>query len=327
MTRTPKGEKSSSTRSNLVTSIATWLTLVLTVFTLNLTLLGYGYDLAYLDTIGLAPEDLQRTPLDFLLRSWRPFITIIDNVGKFWTFDYQLTLWDKFFQENALILAVISLATAALAYVLQQKRKLVQLINFVVISSENFIHRRFPKLRQGLQYIAARQTSLKEFLKKDKNTRLFGYSGSFISLAFIVFYQIGMVLAWFVLVIGALLIAFVPFLGAASGTKRAKNEVLDPVGCATLAKPSGVDVSRLANCVRVLRDGKEVASGYQIDFSATRIFIFQPCVNRIVSFPLANSTVEQIERIEYEVREEKCESFIAYRKSIAFRENSAIKSD
>ena len=60
-------------RTSPASPIITWPTLgvALTGMTIILTLLGYGADFGYLEQFQLAPEDLQRTPLDFLLRSYR----------------------------------------------------------------------------------------------------------------------------------------------------------------------------------------------------------------------------------------------------------------
>lgn len=61
-----------------------WLTLgaVVAAFSLLLTLLGYGYDTGYLEPFGLSPEDLQRTPLDLLMRSYRAVLVLIDFHGR-----------------------------------------------------------------------------------------------------------------------------------------------------------------------------------------------------------------------------------------------------
>lgn len=309
--------KHSGSKASLATTIATWLTLALSVFTLNLTLLGYGYDLAYLDALGLNPEDLQRTPVDFLLRSWRPFMTLIEGLGKFWTLENQLRLWSTFLQDNAPLLGVMSFFTAVLAYCIQRRDIVRKAIRSAADSSSNFVHHYCPWLLRYVRFILDKGTVVLAKLKQDRHNRLFGYSGSIISLVVIAIYQIAMTTLWFVLVVGALLIAFVPFLGSSTGMKRAKNEVLDPLSCAKNVNPIGIDKNRLANCVKVLREGREVASGYQIDFSASRVFLFQPCVNSIVSFPLATTTVEHIEHLEYEVRDKNCASFAAYKRSKA----------
>jgi hypothetical protein len=307
--------KPSSSKASLATTIATWLTLALTIATLNLTLLGYGYDSAYVDALGLNPEDLQRTPVDFLMRSWRPFMTLIDGLTKFWTLESQLRLWDRFLQDNASLLEVISVLTAVLAYCVQRLGSVRKAIGQAAYYSKNFVHRKCPWLVRGVRFVVNKGAAVLARLKQDRNNRLFGYSGSIISLAIIAIFQVAMATMWFVLVVGALLIAYVPFLGSSTGMTRAKNEVLDPVSCAKHVNPKEIDKNRLANCVKVLRDGRELASGYQVDFSASRVFLFQPCVNSIVSFPLATTTVEHVENLEYEVRDKNCASFAAYQKS------------
>ena len=49
------------------------------MLTIVLTLIGYGYDLAYLEAFGLRPQMLEHGPLDFLLRATYGLLPLIDK--------------------------------------------------------------------------------------------------------------------------------------------------------------------------------------------------------------------------------------------------------
>lgn len=90
-----KRSAAAATKSSFVLSIGTWLTLIISLATLFLTLLGYGHDIAFLNSVGLRPEELQRTPLDFLLRNWRPLAdTFLPALTKMSTLDFHLQISD-----------------------------------------------------------------------------------------------------------------------------------------------------------------------------------------------------------------------------------------
>lgn len=315
MPRPVRPKRSSAKSSSFTTTAATWLTVVLSLITLNLTLLGYGYDLAYLDALGLHPEDLQRTPLDFLLRSWRPIITLVERLGSFWSLETQQRLWEPLLwkQQQYIPLLTLPIFTALLACIAYHKD--AKIIQNVARRCQYIIHRRMFWVRRCKQRIAAMRATFLQELKHPKLTRKWGYLGSALSLAYLAIAALMIAAIWIFVALGIFLVANVPSLGMTAGTTRAKNEVLTPVGCAKHTNPAEIPKDQLANCVRIIRDEKEVASGYLIDYGAGRVFIFQPCVNRQVSFPLATSVVETIDELEYSSREKDCIGYKKYRNS------------
>ena len=66
-------------------SSLSWLKIaasILTGLTISLTLLGYGFDYSYLDVFGLRPQELQRTPFDFLMRSDQPLLLFLQFINE-----------------------------------------------------------------------------------------------------------------------------------------------------------------------------------------------------------------------------------------------------
>ena len=115
MTRTPRRHRRTSPTSFSPVTIAAWLALIVTAATLCLTLLGYGHDLAYLDAVGLRPEELQRTPLDFLLRSWRPLVDCLSNVNKFNELEFHRMFWTAMWWKTWWLLLCLPLLTGLIA--------------------------------------------------------------------------------------------------------------------------------------------------------------------------------------------------------------------
>ena len=97
-------------KSSPVIGIASWLALMVTLATLVLTLLGYGHDLAYLEAAGLRPEELQRTPLDFLLRSWHSVLYFASRFPNVKTMQFDQLFWESlFFDRPGLLLLLLGL--------------------------------------------------------------------------------------------------------------------------------------------------------------------------------------------------------------------------
>lgn len=318
----------SNSKSSSTAIIATWLTLAITLVTLNLTLLGYGYDLGYLETLGLHPEDFQRTPLDFLLRSWRPLAVILEKLVNYWSIETQQYLWEHFFwrQQLYILLLAIPVFTAVLAFCVHHKDRFNCFMSCCAQRCRSFLFIRCAWLPRHMHSMKTKGRFVLEKFKEHRRIRIFGYSGSIVSLGAIVILLFTTTFIWLILLVGTILIVNVPFFGTSAGMDRAKKEILNPIGCSKHVNPEKTDHARLANCVRVMREDKELASGYQVDYSASRVFLFQPCVNRIVSFPLATSSVEHIERLEYDVRDKDCASYAKYKKSIA-RQSSNNRSN
>jgi hypothetical protein len=54
------------------------LAVVVGFFKVTLTLLGYGFNAGRLQTVDLSTEDIQLTPIDFLLESYQDVFAIFD---------------------------------------------------------------------------------------------------------------------------------------------------------------------------------------------------------------------------------------------------------
>lgn len=106
-------------------------------------------------------------------------------------------------------------------------------------------------------------------------------------------------ITYFVVGFGTLLIALVPLVGMPSGATTAQQEVIHPVGCLgqLLQKPE--DAERLARCVRIKRDGQEIARGYLVDYSAGRVFLYLPCTKQAISLSLERTAVEHVRTLEF----------------------------
>lgn len=94
-----------------------------------------------------------------------------------------------------------------------------------------------------------------------------------------------------VAILGAL-----PVAGAESGTSRAQDEVVAPVGCVGQKLAREQDGSKLARCITVTRD-KEIAHGRLIDYGMGRVFVYEPCGKRTLSVPLEQAVIQQVESL------------------------------
>ena len=289
-------------KSSFVIGIASWLALLVTLATLVLTLLGYGHDLAYLEAAGLRPEELQRTPLDFLLRSWHSVLYFASRFPNVKTMQFDQLFWESlFFDRPGLLLLLLGLPV------------------FSAVLAWSFVSKPWHWKRAGeLQVISrARRTSrMKNAIDRclqgvSDPVRKWGYVGW---LAWPVFF--GFILVLLVAVaVSILVVVTVPLMGAASGELRAKQEVLTPVGCVGQQLKVGQDPERQARCVQVSRDGVELARGYLIDYGAGRLFLYQPCVKRPLSLSLERTVIEQIDTLEFAAPGKGCHaSLLAYKK-------------
>jgi hypothetical protein len=302
--RAPFATKSKPSR---VIGIASWSALLITLATLVLTLLGYGHDIAYLEAVGLRSEELQRTPLELLQRSWHSVLYFSSRFPDVMTMQFQQFFWENLLFSRPILLMI-----------------LLGLPVFSAVMAWTFFTKPWHSTRtDGLQVISrVRRTSrMKDAIVRYRQwisypTRKWGYAGW---IAWPVFF--GGILA--LLLVSLTVVAFVilgvvavPLMGASSGELRAQQEVLAPVGCIGQHLKAGQDRLHQARCVRVLRDGDELARGYLIDYGAGRIFLYQPCVKRSLSLSLERTVIEQIHTLEFAAPSKLCHaSLLAYKKS------------
>lgn len=305
MPRTSRSNQGSSSKSSLAVLIATWLALILSVTTLGLTLLGYGHDLAYLQRLGLRPEELQRTPLDFLLRSWQPVIYLLAKSEKFWTLEVQLTLWQKFWWDFCFLILSFPLLSALVAWGVTVKPWLW--------SRPIWMHPIHKLLKNGGAKLESHWTTN----WRPVPTRRWAYIGWLIGPIFFIGLAVLLAGTWFIFSLSVLTVITIPFAGIASGEARAQQEVLNPIGCVGQIHKAGQDSKRQARCVRVLRDERELTSGYLIDYGAGRLYLYQPCVKKIVSISLERTVIEQVDKLDFLVSGSDCSaSFDRYRNAL-----------
>lgn len=285
-------------KSSPVIGIASWLALMVTLATLVLTLLGYGHDIAYLEAVGLRPEELQRTPLDLLLRSWQPFIHGLTSLNKVGTLEFQQQLWSRLLLDGRWLLLGLPACTAVLAWCVYAKP-----------------WRRLPSL--SAVWHSGRTAVQTHWQKRwlPVPTRRWGYAGWLIWPMYFGVTALLLATLWLTAALGVVFVVIVPLMGISSGQSRAQQEVLAPVGCVGQQLKAGQDPAHQARCVRVLRDSDELARGYLIDYGAGRLFLYQPCVKRPLSLSLERTVIEQIDTLEFAAPGKGCHaSLLAYKK-------------
>lgn len=292
-------------KSSPVIGIAAWLALMVTLTTLVLTLLGYGHDIAYLEAAGLRPEELQRTPLDFLLRSWHPLVHGLNNVVKVTTLEFHLRLWTRLVFDGLWFLLLLPVCSAFFAWCVFAKpwRQ----------PGWRWLQRLPQALRSGRSHIGMHWHQHWAPIP----TRKWGYVGWLIWPVYLGGAALLLGFIWLVISFSVVGLAIIPLMGISSGQLRAQQEVLAPVSCAGQKLNVGQDPAHQARCVQVSRDGVELARGYLIDYGAGRLFLYQPCVKRPLSLSLERTVVEQIDTLEFAAPGNGCHaSLLAYRKSL-----------
>ncbi|BBP00021.1 hypothetical protein SFSGTM_07290 [Sulfuriferula nivalis] len=276
-------------KSGVIEKIAKWLT-ILTIPTLFLTLLGYGHELTFLDQFGLHPEDLQSTPLDFLMRSWRPLSYVLINFNKIFTVDnfwkWLASSWITMFW----ILWSLPLISAIGAWLYTNKKK-----RYVQAPIQ---------LIQGTRNIFT--THWQQYWH-NAPARGWGYAGW---LGFPLF-LISIAGTWLTFYLGVafliLSIAYIPMWGFASGKEQAEKEVLSSSACLKLPLvKNSQDADRQARCLLVMQNNKELARGYLIEYSADRVFLYRPCDKHQISVPLRNAVVEQVNTLGFAMPVKDC---------------------
>ena len=283
----PEQEKRSApatTKSSFALSIGTWLALIISLATVFLTLLGYGHDVAFLNSVGLRPEELQRTPLDFLLRSWRPLAdTFLPALNKMSTLDFHLQMLEQSWWKVWWILLLLPALSAAVACAVYYRPSLASRVQ--QLKGTWFFRKITPT-------IAAFSNHLLEWWRTPtRRWSLVGWLAlplAFAGLALLLF------ATWFLLGMGVMSFAAIPAMGFASGKTKAQQEVLAPLGCVGQKLAPGQDINQQARCLRVLRDTQEVARGYLIDYAMGRVFLYQPCTKQPISVSLERTVIEHV---------------------------------
>lgn len=262
----------------------------LTALTVLLTLLGYGADFGYLDQFQLSPEELQRTPLDFLLRSYRAVFDLLDYAndvrGKLtWAL---MPVW-LYKIRWVLGICCAVFGSAALWFVIQRNRYAKGGAPSLSKSPE---HNRLLRLRRRCSVRCERLVQGVWFVPTSTIVATVG-----------VFAAIPYVLGALLLLFTALFltrVAVVPTLPVSAAAAR--KHVIDPRSCRLLVGRSSPEVEG-ARCVRIVRFGCELGRGRYIDQSASRVWLLNeppPTVPfrqtlKVFSLPTDGNVVEEVD--------------------------------
>jgi hypothetical protein len=281
--------------SSWASSFAKWFGLVVASATLVLTLLGYGHDASYLEQFSLRTDDAQRSPIDYLLRSFWPIaygsgylqkvITVV-----FWQAFAELFWWHTWWVWLGLfaVAAVMSwLGWSARADVRWLLNKLVCL----------------PRVGPWLGAVGSAVTSTARTAARATASAAIGsyrWLKPRLSQRRWFLWSLAGALAGFFLAAGAVLVvwiagagfvsvvAAVPAMAVSSGAQRARNDVFNPAQCEVVGVRSG------ARCLRVLDGSKEVARGRVIDTAGNRVYLLRRCDGAVLTVPLDNRITQTL---------------------------------
>lgn len=264
-----------------IAGYATLFALVISALTLALTLFSYGHDLAYLESFGLTPEMLGRSPLDFLMRSYRPVVRFVELSSELWRID-TFRMWVTFMfstvQLQTVIVALclmvpvgvylaglrgatLKLRIVGIVKALKAKAWVVSVVNFLAVRSRRWGY--FGWLGVPVAFLGGMSS-------------LYLATGVVVSLLVV-------------------MVASIPALGVDGGYADAKALVLE-------ARTCNRRLARIAPCVRIMKDGKAPIVGRLIDIGGGRAYLFrldpkmngEPATdgNPIISIPIDRSTIE-----------------------------------
>ena len=100
------------------------------------------------------------------------------------------------------------------------------------------------------------------------------------------------VLMWLLSSLAIVLVIALPVSPVKGAREKALREVVHPLGCRPLREWGNVEPVVLARCVRIVRDGCEVARGRYIEQSSNRVWLLSKTPWRVMSVPLERSVME-----------------------------------
>lgn len=258
---------------------------LLPIATIALTLMGYGYDLAYLEAFGLSPSIVQHGPLDFLLRSvyalMSVFETRTDLKTQFSSIDGIHGIWQETeWMRYALSAFVITLILAAIL-----AKELGQQQPFQSV----WLQHTLTRAKKPSQLALEKYRFLPKQISMAWRLLIGGAAiGWLIPPVFVYMFS---AVAWAGITLAITFVASVPLIGFSSGKSHAQLSVIDPMGCEQKS-PQGVTTQAGASCVRILKDGKEQARGRLIEQSANRVWLLQKQPWNVIAIPTDGATVE-----------------------------------
>jgi hypothetical protein len=258
-------------------------TKLIAVITLLLSFASYGYDYHFLNHFGIEPSKVNRTPTEFLVRGDRPIIALAEAIMNF----NKVVFTVKFFKDAVLQIGLNTfLITLGLC------------VAFLVIHY-------FSK-NETIIKIACR-TSIRHYstaLQWVNGTRRRRY-GVFViflpiinAVMFLCVAYIFVIIIWLAGSIFFLALSLVPLSPARAARAHAEKYVIAPVSCATPAHSASTTPGAL--CVRVTRQGCEVAKGRMIDVAGSRIWLLHKKPWKVFSVPLDGNNLEYVSQPEYD---------------------------
>jgi hypothetical protein len=295
--------KAAKTNSSLnlwekLTRLAALLASFITLLSLWLIWMSYGYDLAYLEQFGLSPDQLGRSATDYLIRSYRPFLALLERMDKLFSWEGQAAIAEKLWWDSAGFALAVSLVLPFIAWCCSlTKGHKGYLEKKITIWTHAIWHSNVTLAVRDLCSPVAvpvriiRTAWLNQSTRWLVKVRLLGYLGGFLS-------GLGMFAAMYVLLnvmlsaIGfvVILLTLFPLSAATTGERYAKNEIINPKSCAPLHS------HKKPTCVRVIIKGCEVARGREIDRTDKRLFLYIRSTQKPITMelPLNDAIVETV---------------------------------
>lgn len=270
--------------------LPSWAALLslLPVITVALTLMGYGYDLAYLEPFGLTPQALQHGPLDFLLRSTYALLSIVETtnelkalisttegVHRIWSD----TEWMRYAVASGFVMMVL------MAILLKQAGAICNWITSLASQISKSQSKPVVIAMSAGKALYKRLTTEWQFV-------LGGAAAGWIAPSVFVYLLAGVL--WIIVSLMIFLLCIAPLIGISAGRSNAHEYVISPQRCGTVSKRD-VKAARGASCLRVIKDGKELARGRVIDQTSTRVWLWVKQPWRVMSVPIEDATLEQVE--------------------------------
>jgi hypothetical protein len=262
----------------------------LTLTTASLTLLGYGHDFAFLEVAaGMHPEDLHRTPLDFLLLGWRPVLHALESLNRFLSWDVQWRIATAIWHRAGDLLVIVGvlwmLVAALLRFFNRPRRRAVA----AALLRPETRRTAWRKVRSYARCISAWMQKTTTWLWSVRSV----FAGwlaipGFFALMFLMLWSL-----WFITALAAILITGVPMAGASSGKARAYAEVTGDVLCRW---PSDGDY-RGARCVSIMEGQREVARGRVVGEVDKRALLYEPCSYSTSWIPTDGRIVTTLRRL------------------------------
>ena len=267
-------------RKNWLSSLSNVLVITAIIGT-ALTLLGFGAALS-LETFGLSPTDVYSSPFDFLVLSSDVLLVLFDAFNKafrnpeipyFWYF----------------IVAIVCGFVGLTLYVLTHAEVRTRLAGGgkESVSPHRLSAQRLSIFKSSKPWIKLPLITLGAWIVSASILRFF----FLLPLAII------------------LLIIFPSLMGYRAGQGFINKYVINPSQCTSLYsqkermspprvnQASSTQPPPKAICLRILKEGKELGRGRKIARNQDTIFLFKPVTGEVVSIPIKDAIVEQIDKL------------------------------